>query len=273
MAPIFTILHRRAHRRERRITSVPRSVLFLFALGLCLQAVWHGARPPPQADAQSLPLPPSVAALRLISLGDPLVTARVLMLWLQAFDNQPGISIPFATLDYDRVREWLARILALDPRGQYPLLAASRLYAQVPVPEKQRAMLAFVYEQFFHDPNRRWPWLVHGVIIARHDLQDLPLALKYAQGITNHATGPRVPYWARDMSIVILEDMGEPEGARALIDKLLERGDITDPGEIQFLEEKREELGTGNCQNITGKLSYLLGNATYALGLGNYIHC
>ena len=190
-----------------------------------------------------------MAALRLISLGDPLVTARGLMLWLQAFDNQPGISIPFAALDYDKLRGWLARILALDPKGQYPLLAASRLYAQVPVPEKQRAMLAFVYEQFFHDPDRRWPWLAHGVIIARHDLQDLPLALKYAQGITQHATGPGVPYWARDMSILILEDMGEPERARALIGELLERGDITDPGEIRFLEKKREALGIGTGRN------------------------
>ncbi|MBT8420490.1 MAG: hypothetical protein KJO08_06475 [Gammaproteobacteria bacterium] len=222
---------------------VPNSVLFLLIFGCCLQVIWHGMRPTQQANAESLPSAPSVAVLRLVSLGDPLLTARALMLWLQAFDNQPGMSIPFAALDYDKVRAWLARILALDPRGQYPLIAASRLYAQVPVEDKQRAMLAFVYEQFFSDPNRRWPWLVHGVILARHSLKDVPLALKYAQAITSHATGPHVPYWARDMSIIILEDMGELEKARALIGKLLKRGDITDPGEVLFLKKKLEEIG------------------------------
>nr|VFJ94545.1 MAG: hypothetical protein BECKH772A_GA0070896_100735 [Candidatus Kentron sp. H]VFJ95528.1 MAG: hypothetical protein BECKH772B_GA0070898_100775 [Candidatus Kentron sp. H]VFK01772.1 MAG: hypothetical protein BECKH772C_GA0070978_100725 [Candidatus Kentron sp. H] len=163
------------------------------------------------------------------------------MLWLQAFDNQPGMSIPFRALDYDRIREWLARILALDPRGQYPLLVASRLYAQVPVPDKQRAMLAFVYERFFDDPNRRWPWLAHGVILARYRLNDLSLALKYATALTNHATDPHVPYWVRGMTITLLEEMGEIESARVLIGKLIKHGTLTDSNEIRFLERGLDE--------------------------------
>lgn len=228
------------HPTERRLADVPGPVVF-FILGLFLQGVWHGMRPLSQAEAKSLSFPPSVAALRLVSLGDPLATARVSMLWLQAFDNQPGMSIPFRALDYDRIREWLARILALDPRGQYPLLVASRLYAQVPVPDKQRAMLAFVYERFFDDPNRRWPWLAHGVILARYRLNDLSLALKYATALTNHATDPHVPYWVRGMTITLLEEMGEIESARVLIGKLIKHGTLTDSNEIRFLERGLDE--------------------------------
>jgi len=228
--------------RERRLSAVPRPVLALLAAGLALQLTWHGMQPPPQAEARALPPPPSTQALRVLALGEPVVLGKLLMLWLQAFDNQPGISIPFQRLDYDRVQAWLARILELDPRGQYPLLAASRLYATVPVEEKQRKMLDFVYRRFLEDPNRRWRWLAHAAIVAKHRLEDLELALKYARAITEKATGPNVPFWARDLSILILEDMGELEAARVLIGGLLDSGLIEDPHELRFLERKLEEL-------------------------------
>nr|VFK59254.1 MAG: hypothetical protein BECKTUN1418D_GA0071000_10985 [Candidatus Kentron sp. TUN] len=232
----------RARRRGRRIKGVPMSVLFLLAFGFMLQIAWRWVYPPPSAHAELLPVPPSTTVLRLANLGDPLVTAKLLMLWLQAFDNQPGIKVPFQFLDYRKLRHWLARILDLDPRGQYPLLVASRLYAQVPIENKQRIMLEFVHEQFLKDPNRRWPWIAHGVILAKHRLKDLPLALKYARAITDHATGSHIPYWVRDMSIIILEEMGRLADAHRLIDRLLGNKTITDPREIGFLKGRREAI-------------------------------
>ena len=221
---------------------VPRRVWLLLAAGLALQAAWHGSQPPPQARGQALPQAPDVAVLRAFSMGDPLVMAKLLMLWLQAFDNQPGISVPFRELDYARLESWLEHILSLDPGGEYPLLAASRLYAEVPDEVRQRRMLDLVHREFLKDPNRRWRWLAHGAIIAKHRLKDLPLALKYARAITEHATGRQVPYWARDMTIHVLEDMGELESARVLIGGLLADGLITDPGELRFLEGKLRAL-------------------------------
>ncbi|MCI0400336.1 MAG: hypothetical protein L0Y67_02065 [Gammaproteobacteria bacterium] len=165
-----------------------------------------------------------------------------MMLWLQAFDNQPGISIPFKDLDYDKVTGWMELILELDPRGQYPLLAASRVYGEVPVEGKQRHMLDFVYRQFLLDPNRRWPWLAHAIYVAKHRLKDLPLALKYARAMTLYARGDNVPQWARQMEIYVLEDMGEAEGAKVLIGGLLESGTITDPHEIRFLTERLKRI-------------------------------
>lgn len=227
---------------QRRLSVVPGAVAALFAAGLALQILWHGLQPPPTVRREALPPAPDAAVLRLATLGDPLPAAKVAMLWLQAFDNQPGISIPFRELDYARLETWLARVLSLDPRGQYPLLAASRLYAEVPDEGKQRRMLDFVYRQFLDDPNKRWRWLAHATIIAKHRLQDLPLALKYARAITDKATGDEVPYWARDMTILLLEDMEELEAARILVGGLIGSGRITDPGELRFLHEKLREL-------------------------------
>jgi hypothetical protein len=228
--------------RTRSISSVPLLVIALLGWGFIAQLCWHALRPEPQAEAQALPAPPALAYLQLISLGDPAVLGKLLMLWLQAFDNQPGISIPFRDLDYPKVIGWLERILALDPKGQYPLLAASRLYSEVPDEVKQRQMLEFVYEQFFQDPNHRWPWLAHAVYIAKHRLHDLPLALRYAQAIAAYATGEQVLHWAQQMQSFVLEDIGEIASAKVLIGGLLESGTITDPQELQFLMNRLKEI-------------------------------
>lgn len=228
--------------RERPIRDIPRLVVALVAVMLVIQIVWHGTRPAPEATAAALPTPLPLEQLRAVSLGDPVALAKLLMLWLQAFDNQPGISIPFKELDYDKVTGWMERILQLDPDGQYPLLAASRVYGEVPVEAKQRQMLAFVYDQFLADPNRRWPWLAHAIYVAKHRLEDLPLAYEYARALREHATGENVPHWARQMELYVLEDMGELESAKVLIGGLLESGTITDPHEIWFLTERLKQL-------------------------------
>ena len=221
---------------------MPRLVLALLALALATQVGIKASAPAPRASAQDLPPAPSIAALRIASFGDPVALAKILMLYLQAFDYQSGSKTPYRDLDYARLESWLLRILELDPAGQYPLLAASRLYAEVPVEAKQRSMLEFIHRQFLLDPARRWPWLAHATVIAKHRLHDLPLALRYAQAIQRHAVGDGVPLWAKQMEIFILEDLNELETARVIIGGYLAGGAIKDPAELKFLEERLRQL-------------------------------
>lgn len=225
-------------RQERSLRQVPLPVWVLLIAGLCLQVAWHQHQPAPEARADSLAFAPSDASLGVLSLGDGVAFSKALNLWLQMFDNQPGISIPFRELDYARVRSWLQASLTLDPRGHYPLLAAVRLYGQVPDPARQLQMLEFTYDKFLEAPNERWPWLAHAVVVAQHRLKNPQLALKYARALAVNATGPQVPHWAQQMSIFVLEDMGETEAARILIGGLLDSGQITDPHEFRFLSER-----------------------------------
>lgn len=227
---------------QRSVAAVPRLVMALLGLGLAAQVALKAAAPQPVASAQELPPAPGIAALRLASFGDPVALAKILMLYLQAFDYRSGSKVPYRDLDYDRLETWLARILDLDPRGQYPLLAASRLYAEVPVEAKQRSMLEFVYREFLLDPNRRWPWLAHATVIAKHRLHDLPLALRYAQAIQRYATAADVPLWAKQMEAFILEDMNELEAARLIIGGYLRSGAVKDPAEVRFLDERLKDL-------------------------------
>src|SRR5689334_5680447 len=109
---------------ERPVSAVSRRVRVVLIVSLCVQAAWHAAAPRPIATAAALKAPPDMTALRLASIGEPIALSQMLVLYLQAFDNQPGISVPFRNLDYAAVEEWLARALQLDPDSQYPLMMA-----------------------------------------------------------------------------------------------------------------------------------------------------
>lgn len=237
-----------ARSTERPVAGVPRPVLIALAVALCLQVAWQAQRPAPNASADALGDPPQAAMLRVLALGEPIALAQMMTLYLQAFDNQPGLSIPFKDLDYGRVIDWLHAILDLDPIGQYPLLMASQVYSQVPDTTRQRRMCEFVRRQFDQDPDRRWRWLAHCAIMAKHELHDPRLALSYADAITLRAR--HALSWARQMHIFILADLGEREAAKVLLGGLLASGEVTDPKEIHFLTEKLEELGNaGNSSS------------------------
>lgn len=227
---------------ERSLSDVPKPVLALLACALALQIALRAGNPVAPPAATDLRAPPSESALRLASLGDPIPLAKVLMLYLQSFDYQALNRVPYQALNYDTVQQWLLRILWLDPKGQYPLMAASRLYAEVPDQAKVRYMLEFIYRQFTADPNRRWRWVAHAAAIAKHRLHDLPLARRYAAAIQQHATGANVPLWAKQMEIFILEDMNELQTARIMIGGLLASGTIRDPAEIRFLDLRLREI-------------------------------
>jgi hypothetical protein len=229
------------NRDERTLASVPPWVWLALGLSLAAQLAWQGTRQPAPPAAADLP-PPPVQALRLASFGEPEATARLVMLYVQAFDLGGGNALPYRNLDYTRLTGWLRAILELDPRSEYPLFLAARVYAEVPDEARSRIALEFVYQEFFTDPNRRWPWLAQAALVAKHRLGDLALARRYAAAIDRYTTSQEVPLWAKQMEIFILEDMNELEAAKIMIGGLLARGAIRDPAEARFLKERLDEL-------------------------------
>jgi hypothetical protein len=219
---------------ERPLAAVPAWLWMLLGASLVAQLAWQAALGPPRPAAAELPPPPSAQALRLASFGETEAAARLGMLYLQAFDMRE--------LDYARLKSWLGSLIELDPRSQYPLFAASRIYAEHPDPARSRLMLEFVHQQFLLDPDRRWPWLAHCALLAKHRLKDLPLARRYAAAIDRHSSAADVPLWARQMEIFILEEMNELEAAKIMLGGMLASGAVRDPDEARFLKERLDEL-------------------------------
>ena len=217
-------------------------MLALLVFALLAQLWWASARRAPELTIAPLSPPPTAEVLRVASLNEPALAARLMMLWLQAYDCQPGVSLPFRSLDYAAIEAWLARMLELDPSFQYPLLAAARLYGDVDDAPRQRRMLKFIARSFVDDPARRWPWMAHAVFIAKHRLHDLPLALELAQTLARDDDHGAIPDWAKQMRIFVLEDMGELESAKVLLGGLLAGGKIADSHERYFLTERLADI-------------------------------
>jgi hypothetical protein len=239
--------------KDRPVNDVPRSVKIFLSLSLLSQLLWHSFQEPVVARAEDLARPLSTRTYVMSSLGEPIAAAKFLNLWLQSFDNQPGASISFHQLDYRRLTQWLDTILELDPEGHYPMLVAARVYGSIKDPVKQRIMTDYVFYKFNENPNKYWRWLAHVIITAKHELKDNELALKYANALAEKATGKNVPYWAKDMKIIVLEDMGEVEAAKILVGALIDSGEITDPYELNFLTQKiavLEEKASKNRQSV-----------------------
>ncbi|MFT5176137.1 MAG: hypothetical protein ACI8W7_004331 [Gammaproteobacteria bacterium] len=234
----------------RPLSDVSAAVWITLCGALLVQVLWHGALNDPHAGYEPLSPPPSLTVLRVVAAGEQSMASYALSLWLQVHETQPGYSAPLRELNYDAVALWLQRALELEPRSQYPLLSAIRIYAAVPDEQRRRRMLAFVEEQFLRAPNQRWRWMAEAAIIAKHRLHDLPLALRYAKALQAHAT--RAPAWAREMTIAVLEDMGELEAARLLIGGLLHDGRLRDPHEIRFLEQRLLELQAAGTARRAG---------------------
>ena len=229
-------------RDERPLSAVPGWVWLGLTACLALQLAWAGMRPSASQRAEDVPPPPRLAALRLASLGEPEALARLAMLYLQAYDLRGANDIPYQNLDYRRLVAWLRVVLALDPKSEYPLFSAARVYAEVPDPAKTKVVLDFVYREYLRDPNHRWPWLAQAAMVAKHRLHDLPLALRYADAIDRYTTASNVPLWAKQMRIFILEDMNELQAAKVILGGLLASGTIKDPAELRFLEHRLQDL-------------------------------
>ncbi len=227
---------------QRKLQAVPGWVWAGLLSCLAAQTWLQAQRPLPAVAAQDLPPAPRAQALRVASFGEPAALSRLAMLYLQAYDLGAGNALPYQRLDYARLVEWLRAIVDADPKSEYPLFAAARVYAEVADPAKCRVMLAFIHQAFLEDPNRRWPWLAQAALLAKHRLHDLPLALRYAADLQQLATGPGVPLWAKQMEIFILEDMNELEAAKIMLGGLLASGRIADPQERRFLQGRLEEL-------------------------------
>ncbi len=206
------------------------------------QIAWSNWLGTPRARAEDLLPAPASVSMRLGALGEPEALGKLLMLWLQAFDYQSGTKVPYRNLDYSRLADWLSRILELDPSGQYPLLTASQLYAEVPDQTKQRQMLDLIYSEYLKDPNRRWAAMANATVIAKHRLKDLDLARLYARALQENTTAAGVPVWVKQMEFFILEEMNELEAAKILLGGFIASGQVKDERDLELLKRRLENL-------------------------------
>ena len=225
------------------LRQVPLYMWFVTIGALCLQIIFTAyLLPPPEVRQEDYASPPTEAFLRVASLGEPETLAKILVLRLQAFDNQPGVSVPFAELNYDYLGDWLSIAVRLDERAEYPHFLMAKVYSAVNNRERGYTAANWVWKHFKERPDERWWWMTHIVGYVRHTIEDNALALKMARDLRILLTPGKTPSWPRQMEVYILENQSEFNEAAAILLNQLEAGEITDPQEFVFLLERLEQL-------------------------------
>ena len=187
---------------------------------------------------QALGKPFSAPIYSGMAMGSEQLLGHLLAIRLQLHDNQAGKHFRYSLIDYDLLVDWLDHISDIYPDTEYPMLLASRIYAQTRNHERLHKILGFIERRFDDNPQLHWRRMAEASLIAKHKLDDLELALRLAEKIAAQPAEVEMPHWARDFQFLLLADLNELESAIAIIQALLQTGSITDPDEIRFLKEK-----------------------------------
>jgi len=228
--------------------SSPLLWLLLIVLFIMISS-WRSTLYYQRPAINELPNVPSESALKLIAASDQSFSYRLIIFWLQQFDVQAGQYVSFRSLDYQKLTKWLTALSAYEPDSQYPMLLAARIYSRVSDELRVRQMLDFIYRQYKINPEKNWRWLSEATITAQHGLKDKKLALKYATALAEEKND-KIPFWAKDMRLLILEQMGETEQIKLLVGGLLANKLVTDENEIRFLNLLLQRIEAKSGQNV-----------------------
>ena len=226
-------------RTERPLTQIPLPLLigFLVLLGFQIFAHQLASR---QANANYKPLttPFASTVYRGLAMGSEKLFSYLLVIRLQLHDNQAGKHVRYSRLDYERLVDWLDQIYQLNTQSEYPTMLASRVYSQTRDKVRLRIILEYIDRTFMYNPQLHWRRLAEASVIAKHQLEDLELALQMADKLSSQPPSVEMPRWARDMQFILLGDMNEFETAITIIVALLQSEAVNDPDEARFLKEK-----------------------------------
>ena len=226
-------------RGERPIVQVPKMILtgffILFSAQISVHQFFSVSK---MSSYRPLSTPYDSNIYKSLSMGSEQLFSYLLAMRLQLHDNQAGEHIRYRKIDYLILVDWLNQIQRLNGRSEYPMMLASRVYSQTRDKERLRIILDYIDRAFMDNPQLHWRHQAEATVIAKHQLDDLELALQMAQKLSDQPESVIMPRWARDIQFILLGDMNEFETAITIIVGLLLSEAVTDPDEARFLKEK-----------------------------------
>lgn len=224
-------------RAERRLSDIPFPVVAGLVVCLVIQMMHHVFfKTDNLVEYQDLRPPKTLGLYRSLSLGSEQLLSYLLIMGVQLHDNQKGRHVNYRHINYQILSEWLLMLYQLNPKSDYPAFIASRVYGQVGDASRVRQMIDVIRKLFEKDPERHWRRMTEASLLAKHRLSDLELALDLAKKVADLPKSYDLPFWARDMQLVLLDELNELESAQLLISSLLQSEEIKDPDELRFLQ-------------------------------------
>jgi hypothetical protein len=226
-------------RQTRSVSAVPFGLLAAL-IGVVLLQLWHGHFSQGQRIVEFRPLEPphETRFYQAAALGSDLLLSYLLLLDLQLHDNQSGQHVSYSRLDFQVLDRWLSTVYQMNPRSGYPAFLAARVYSNTPDKRQLKSMINLIERLFQADPQLHWRRMTEACLLAKHQLGDLTRALDLAEQVALLPSNVNIPYWARDMRIILLDELNQLESAQILISSMLQSGQIDDPDETRFLRSR-----------------------------------
>ncbi len=236
--------------KQRKMTQLPVLLQVGFLLFFCIQITFHQLNYKiSDAHYRHLNEPLEVELYRAISFGSDKLLSYLLLIRLQLHDNQKGQHVNYRHLDYALLSDWLMTLYDLNPDSDYPGFLASRVYSNVQDKSKIRQMIHVVEMLFDKNPERHWRRMTEVCLLMKHKLNDLDSALTIAEKIAKLPSTIKIPYWARDMKLVLLDELNQYESAQLLISSMLQSGSVTDHDELRFLRDRLLKIQQSLSEN------------------------
>lgn len=225
--------------------SLRRRINFFLAMALSLNiAFWFGAH---ETFAQwgNVPPVPTRNGAQIMTLGDEQFSYRFGAITLQNLGNSGGRVTAVKDYDYRRLGQWFWLLNDLDPASNHVPMMAAYYFGATQNPEDVAVVVEYLATVGQNPAGNKWRWLVHAVFLARHRMDNLPLALDLAYILSRmQPVGDVMPAWARQMPAFVLAEQGEKQSARKLIEEILMTATGLHPNEVNFMRDYLvEELG------------------------------
>lgn len=184
-----------------------------------------------------VPPVPTKAGAVMMALGDSEFAYRTLALTLQNLGDAGGHYAALKDYDYNKISQWLWLLHDLDPASDHVPLLAAYYFGGTPVDKDIGVIVEYLGKIGENPAGEKWRWLAHAAYLARHRMHDLQRALDLAYKLSKmQPVGDELPIWAKHMPASILEEKGDKDAAREIVENLLLSKDRFNKNEVNFMK-------------------------------------
>jgi hypothetical protein len=219
--------------------------LFLGAMVLIVIASWLGTRFM-FAKWRGVPPVPSHRGAIMMTLGDSEFSYRYGAITLQNLGDYGAEITPLKDYNYDKLGAWFWLLNSLDPASNHVPMLAAYYFGGTTVPKDVAIVVKYLATVGQEPVGNKWRWLAQSIFLARHRMNDLPLALDLAYKLSKmKPVGDTLPGWAKQMPAFVLNAKGDNADARRIMEDILLSAEYLHPNEVNFMKDYLvRELGT-----------------------------
>ncbi len=200
---------------------IPYKLLSVFFVVLALNVgLWASVKSVRLQWNNVPPVPSKVSAL-WTGLGDEQFAYRLYGLFIQNMGDTGGRVVSLYQFNYEDLAKWFMLAHELDPRSDYAPFLAGYFFGNVRDPEKLRPIVEYLDVASGNGEGQKWRFLGQAAFLARFKMEDMELALRLANKLSNF-DNPDLAPWAKQMPAFVLRAQGEKEAAFEMMVSLLQ---------------------------------------------------